>query len=78
MNIPTSITNPKTLRKWERMKKESGDLEQFAKEKGCVVFKRGTNNWGFKRNDDESPYGFDTQGEVYIFIKKHDANTGIV
>lgn len=78
MNIPNNITNPNTLRRWERTQKESEELEQFAKEKGCIVFKRATNNWGFKCNGLESPYGFDTDGEVYIFIKKHNANTGIV
>jgi hypothetical protein len=78
MNIPDNITNPRTLRKWERMAKESDELEKFAKEKGCIVYKRGTDNWGFERNGDESPYAFDTQGEVYMFIKRHNANTGIV
>ena len=78
MNIPKNITNPKTLRRWQKMAEESDELEQFAKENGCIVFKRGTNNWGFKKGDDESPYGFDTEGEVYIFIRKHNANTGIV
>lgn len=78
MRIPRNITNPKTLRRWQRMAKEADELEQFAKDNGCVVFKRGTGNWGFKKGGDESPYGFDTEGEVYIFIKKHNANTGIV
>lgn len=70
--MPDNITNPKTLKKWQKALNERESAELFAKEKGYAIEKRSTSTWSFSRYGRESVLGFDSYGEVLSFIVKYE------
>lgn len=76
MKNPNNITNPKTIRRYEREKKVWDEKEKFAKERGYVIEKRSTNVWSFSKNGVKSVLGFDIEGDVvdFIFHNEPDAD----
>lgn len=75
MKMPANISNPKTIRKYERYKKLWDERVDFARENGYKVEHRSTNVWSFTKNGEKSVLGFDDEGDVlqFIFTNKPDA-----
>lgn len=69
MRNPNHITNPKTIRKYEKSQKEWRELVEFAKANGYKPEKRSTNCWSFSKDGVRSVYGFDTEYEVLVHIR---------
>ena len=68
MKNPNNITNPKTLRRYQRNKERFDKLEKFAKENGYLVEHRGNSIYSFSQNGVRSVLGFDSESEVLQFI----------
>lgn len=68
MRNPNYITNPKTIRKYEKARKELEELEVFAKENGCIIIKQSNTNYTFSKDGQKSGYGFDTREEALMYI----------
>jgi hypothetical protein len=81
MSNPNNITNPKTLRKYQKWEQEKKILDakiEILKGMGYHVFqslKAGTNSsWSYQHNGKDSGLGFDDDYGPWVYlINKHAA-----
>lgn len=73
------ISNPKTIRRYQRLADTQKLRNEFADKNGYEVFKSfraGSNStWSFRLNGIESAYGFDSPEEAFAYIFNNKPST---